>query len=84
MPLFGNKFSPKKPPSRKSSATAAASENLEEMVSEERVVKLKLGEQETVFRDGEWVPGRFKFGGVNSMKIARQFLKTVCYIQEAL
>lgn len=61
MPLFGSKFSPKKPPSRKSSAsTAAAGENLDEkMVAEDRAVRLKLGEQETIFKDGEWIPGEF-------------------------
>lgn len=57
MPLFGSKFSPKKPPSRKSSASTAADDNLEEMVADDRSVRLKLGEQETVFKDGEWVPG---------------------------
>lgn len=61
MPLFGSKFSPKKPPSRKSSAsTAATGENLDEkMVTEDRAVRLKLGEQETIFKDGEWIPGEF-------------------------
>lgn len=61
MPLFGNKFSPKKPPSRKGSATTTAGEHLEEMVSDDRAVKLKLGEQEAVFKDGEWAQGEHSF-----------------------
>lgn len=57
MPLFSNKFSPKKPPSRKGSATTGTAEHLEEMVTDDRTVKLKLGEQEAVFKDGEWIQG---------------------------
>lgn len=57
MPFFGSKFSPKKPPSRKSSATTTTGEQLEEMVSDDRAVKLKLGDQEAVFKDGEWMQG---------------------------
>lgn len=59
MPLFGNKFSPKKPPARKNSATTNTTESLENVVSSDRVVKLRLGEQEQVFRDGEWIPGDY-------------------------
>lgn len=59
MPLFGNKFTPKKPPPRKSSATAGSIQHLDELVGDDRVVKLKLGEQQQIFRDGEWVPGKY-------------------------
>lgn len=59
MPLFGNKFTPKKPPPRKSSASAGSVQQLDQLVGDDRVVKLKLGEQEQVFRDGEWAPGKY-------------------------
>lgn len=59
MPLFGwNKFSPKKTPSRKSFTSGNSEEQLEELVSENRSVKLKLGNHELRFDNGEWVPGR--------------------------
>ena len=57
MPLFGNKFSPKKTPLRKNNVTLN-SEKVEELVGEQRAIKLRLGDQELVFDDGEWVPSK--------------------------
>ena len=54
MPLFSNKFTPKRPAPRK----AKPSEQPEEDFSVEvGPIKLKLGDQESVFQDGQWIPG---------------------------
>ncbi|RZC37040.1 chibby -like 1 [Asbolus verrucosus] len=55
MPLFGSKFSPKRAPLRKNSGNVG-SEELEDLVLNQRTVQLRLGEQELVFENGEWIP----------------------------
>lgn len=60
MPLFPNKFSPKKIPSRKSdpdSARVVDQSNSLEFGPEIGPIKLRLGDQEAVFQDGQWIPG---------------------------
>lgn len=62
MPLFSNKFSPKKTPTRKA-ATSLARKDLspkrieKELGPEVGPIKLRLGDQETVFKEGAWIPG---------------------------
>lgn len=57
MPLFGNKFSPKKTPARKSIVSLNSEETLDELFSENKTVNLKLGDQRCIFQNGEWIPG---------------------------
>lgn len=57
MPFFGNKFSPKKAPLRKNSANVGGDE-LDDLVSGQRIVQLRLGNQELIFENGEWIPGK--------------------------
>ncbi|XP_017774618.1 PREDICTED: protein chibby homolog 1-like [Nicrophorus vespilloides] len=52
MPLFGSKFLPKRAPSRKS----LSSESVEDLYGENHRISLRLGQQECVFDNGEWVP----------------------------
>lgn len=62
MPLFGNKFSPKKGAPRKSQSLS----NLNLDASERQVqfgldygpIKLKLGPNEMIFDNGLWIPGK--------------------------
>lgn len=62
MPLFFNKFSPKKTPTRKASVFLA-NKNLspkrieKELGPEVGPIRLRLGDQETVFEAGLWIPG---------------------------
>lgn len=83
MPLFSNKFTPKKPPPRKSSATTGSTQQLNELVSDDRVVKLKLGEQQQIFRDGEWIPGKYfkqYYSCVIFHVICSPLLNFLCYL----
>lgn len=59
MPLFPNKFSPKKIPSRRldpESSRVVDPSNSLEFGPEIGPIKLRLGDQEAVFRDGQWIP----------------------------
>jgi len=62
MPLFFNKFSPKKTPTRKASVFLA-NKNLSpkrierELGPEVGPIRLRLGDQEAVFEAGSWIPG---------------------------
>lgn len=58
MPLFGNKFSPKKTRQRKNLITLNSKESLDELVSENKTVSLTLGDQQYKFVNGDWVPGK--------------------------
>lgn len=58
MPLFGNRFAPKQPPLRK--FASAASVELDDLVLGQRNVQLRLGNQELVFENGDWIPGKTK------------------------
>jgi len=65
MPLFSSKFFPKKPSPRKTELSVIDKELGPEKASQEvglevGPIKLKLGDQESVFDDGEWVPGNNK------------------------
>ena len=62
MPLFSSKFFPKKPSARKTELSVIEKELGPEKASQEvgleiGPIKLKLGDQESVFDNGEWVPG---------------------------
>jgi hypothetical protein len=62
MPLFSNKFFPKKPTSRKLELSTinkelAPEKALQDLGLEIGPIKLKLGDQESLFNNGEWVPG---------------------------
>lgn len=57
MPIFGNKFSPKKTPARKSVASLNSEEQLDDLVTDDGKINLKLGEQKSSFHNGEWVAG---------------------------
>jgi hypothetical protein len=63
MPLFSNKFLPKKPTPRKVELSVINKELQPEKASQEvgleiGPIKLKLGDQESLFDNGEWVPGK--------------------------
>ncbi|KAG8221887.1 hypothetical protein J437_LFUL006705 [Ladona fulva] len=60
MPLFFNKFNPKKTPPRKAPLSAvhsglSAKRAQEELGADIGEIKLKLGDIESVFEDGDWV-----------------------------
>jgi len=62
MPLFTSKFFPKKSSPRKTELSVIDKELGPEKASQELGlevgrIKLKLGDQESVFDNGEWVPG---------------------------
>lgn len=63
MPLFSNKFSPKKTPTRKA-PIFLANKNLspkrieKELGPEVGSIRLRLGDQEAVFDSGLWIPGK--------------------------
>ena len=62
MPLFGNKFSPKKGLPRKSTSMSNlnldASERREEFGLDYGPIKLKLGPNEITFDNGQWIAGK--------------------------
>lgn len=58
MPIFGNKFSPRKTPIRKSNVNVNSDKLLEDLVGEHNSVKISLGDQELVFDNGEWIPSK--------------------------
>ncbi|KAH0945684.1 hypothetical protein HN011_005224 [Eciton burchellii] len=68
MPLFSNKFSPKKTPTRKA-AIFLANKNLSpkrierELGPEVGPIRLRLGDQEAIFESGVWIPESGKIGG---------------------
>ena len=60
--MFSSKFFPKKPSPRKTELSVTDKELGLEKASQEvgleiGLIKLKLGDQESVFDNGEWVPG---------------------------
>ena len=61
MPLFGNKFSPKKGTPRKypslSNLNLDATEKQNEFGLDLGPVKLRLGSNEIMFNDGQWIAG---------------------------
>ena len=61
MPLFGNKFSPKKTVQRKwpslNSLNLDASMQSKEFGLDPGPIKLKLGGNEVVFDNGQWIAG---------------------------
>lgn len=58
MPLFSSKFFSKEPSPRKTELSVIDKElGPEEVGLEIGPIKLKLGDQESVFDNGEWVPG---------------------------
>ena len=63
MPLFGNKFSPKKVPPRKypslSNLNLDASEKHTEFGPDQGPIKIRLGSNEILFDGGEWIAGKF-------------------------
>ncbi|XP_029041801.1 beta catenin antagonist chibby [Osmia lignaria lignaria] len=68
MPLFSNKFSPKKTPTRKAGIFLANKDFSPKRIEKELgpnigPIRLKLGEQETVFESGVWIPESGKIGG---------------------
>lgn len=61
MPLFSNKFAPKKAPVRKSIISEIGRDvdsfNEKELLEKDSIIKLCLGDQQTVFENGQWIPG---------------------------
>jgi hypothetical protein len=62
MPIFFNKFNPKKTPPRKAPLSAVHSSLSSKRAQEELglnigEIKLRLGGVESVFEDGEWITG---------------------------
>lgn len=63
MPLFSNKFSPKKTPARKVGVFLANKDLSPKRIEKELgpnigPIHLKLGDQEAVFESGLWIPGK--------------------------
>ncbi|XP_026280047.1 protein chibby homolog 1-like [Frankliniella occidentalis] len=59
MPLFTNKFSPKKIPGRKTDpnlSRAVDPSDSQEFGTDIGPIKLRLGDQEAVFDNGQWIP----------------------------
>ncbi|KAK3930380.1 Protein chibby-like protein 1 [Frankliniella fusca] len=59
MPLFSNKFSPKKIPGRKTDPNLSRVVDLsdsQEFGTDIGPIKLRLGDQEAVFDNGQWIP----------------------------
>ncbi|XP_012287252.1 protein chibby homolog 1 isoform X2 [Orussus abietinus] len=61
MPLFSNKFSPKKTPTRKVSISLVNSNSSPQRIEKELgsqvgPVRICLGNQKAVFEDGQWIP----------------------------
>ncbi|XP_031833096.1 beta catenin antagonist chibby [Nomia melanderi] len=68
MPLFSNKFSPKKTPTRKVGVFLINKDLSPQRIEKELgpnvgPIRLKLGDQETVFESGVWIPESGKVGG---------------------
>lgn len=62
MPLFSNKFCPKKPTPRRVELSILNKElgpekALQDLGLEIGPIRLKLGDQESLFDNGEWLPG---------------------------
>ena len=63
MPLFSNKFSPKKTPTRRAGVFLANKDLSPKRIEKELgpnvgPIRLKLGEQEAIFDAGLWIPGK--------------------------
>lgn len=72
MPLFSNKFSPKSIPVRRTDTSVIKKEFGSDYASKELSLdlsppKLKLGEFEVTFEDGQWIPG--KHNKINILQI---------------
>lgn len=70
MPLFANKFTPKSIPLRKTETSVLKKEFGSDVANKElslniEEVKLKLGEFELVFEDGQWIPGMSRIQCIN-------------------
>ncbi|XP_043252465.1 protein chibby homolog 1 [Colletes gigas] len=68
MPLFSNKFSPKKTPTRKVGVFLINKDLSPKRIEKELgpnvgPIRLKLGDHETVFESGLWIPESGKIGG---------------------
>ena len=57
MPLFGNKFSPKKSGPRKYPSMSNLNLDATERDLESGTIKIRLGSQEITFDDGQWIQG---------------------------
>ncbi|KAJ8939146.1 hypothetical protein NQ318_010901 [Aromia moschata] len=71
MPFFGNKFSPKKAPSRKKNS-GFGKETVGDLVTDQRNVHLQLNEQQFIFENGEWIP---ETGGTSAAYKSNKKLK---------
>lgn len=68
MPLFSNKFSPKKTPTRKAFVSLVNKDLSPKRIEKELgpdvgPIRLRLGDQEAVFDSGQWIPETGKAGG---------------------
>lgn len=64
MPLFSNKFSPKSIPVRRQDTSVIKNEFGSDYASRELSIdinplKLKLGDIELSFEEGQWIPGKY-------------------------
>ncbi|XP_050298354.1 protein chibby homolog 1-like [Anthonomus grandis grandis] len=80
MPLFGSKFSPKKTPHRKSSVNVNSDKLLEDLVGDQRLVKINLNGQELIFENGEWIPSSGKNSSTH--KLNQKLRKKLAELQE--
>lgn len=68
MPLFANKFSPKKTPQRKVSISLATKDLSPKRIEKELgpdigQIRLRLGDQQATFDGGTWIPESGKIAG---------------------
>ncbi|KAK4874886.1 hypothetical protein RN001_014246 [Aquatica leii] len=70
MPFFTSKFSPKKSKIRKSTLSLT-NEDLEELIHDNRTVKLQLGDSSAYFQNGTW-----RIDGIDHTYKGNQKLKT--------
>jgi hypothetical protein len=88
MPLFSNKFFPKKPTPRKVELSVINKELVPEKALQDLglqigPIKLKLGDQVSLFDNGEWVPGNYVRNSTNSYFIIMYNLIS-CFKQSSL
>ena len=80
MPLFGgSKFSPKKGPPRKFPSMSNLNLDATERSLDNAPIKLRLGTQQIVFDDGQWIPGKITIPlGLESILLIMNFC--ICHI----
>ncbi|KAL1494432.1 hypothetical protein ABEB36_010031 [Hypothenemus hampei] len=56
MPWFGNRFPQRKTPLRQSSGNVNSERIIDDLIGDNRSIKVCLSDQQLVFENGEWIP----------------------------